>query len=243
ASVKILGPSRVWAATSHSESYAAADAGAARKIAEEIGLPEERYLHITTGEMDNPDYVKNSKERCYFCKAELFSGLAQLAAQKNIEVIFDGANQSDLGDFRPGERAAKEHQVRSPLREAELTKDEIREIARRHSLSFSEKAASACLASRIPYGTPVTAERLRRIERAEAAVRALGFNGFRVRYHDSVARLEMRPEDIGQILENGLREKVVAEIKQAGFAFVTVDLEGYRQGSLNSEIKQETDDG
>ncbi len=233
ASVRTLGPERVWAVTSESESYASGEAETAQNTAREIGLPDDRYVKIETSEIDNKNYVANPHDRCYFCKAELFGELTKIATEKNIAVIFDGANVSDSGDYRPGTKAADEFQVVSPLKEAGLDKDAIRAIARRHGLTVAEKAASACLASRIPHGIAVTAERLRQIDRAETAVRALGFDGFRVRYHRDVARLELRPQDIGRMLENEIREKIIAGVKNAGFRYVAVDLEGYRQGSLN----------
>jgi len=234
ASVTALGPERVWAVTSESESYASGEADRAVETAGAIGLRSEHYLRIKTRELENKEYAANPHNRCYFCKAELFSELTRIAGEKGIGVIFDGANVSDLGDYRPGAKAAEEFGVVSPLREAGLDKDAIRAIARRHDLAVAEKAASACLASRIPHGMVVTAERLGQIDRAELAVRSLGFDGFRVRYHGEVARLELRPDDISRVLDDSIREQVVTGIKNAGFRYVAVDLEGYRQGSLNS---------
>ncbi|MBN2226840.1 MAG: ATP-dependent sacrificial sulfur transferase LarE [candidate division Zixibacteria bacterium] len=233
ASVRALGPERVWAVTSDSESYASGEARAAQNTAREIGLAPERYLTIKTREIENQHYAANPPNRCYFCKAELFGELTRIAREKGVEVVFDGATVSDTGDYRPGAKAAEEFRVVSPLKEAGLDKEAIRAIARRHNLSVAGKAASACLASRIPHGIAVTAGRLRQIDRAESAVRKLGFDGFRVRYHRDVARLELRPEDIDRVLTRDMRDKIVRGIKDAGFRYVAVDLEGYRQGSLN----------
>ncbi|SYZ74586.1 conserved hypothetical protein [Candidatus Zixiibacteriota bacterium] len=237
ASVKALGHDNVWAVTSNSASLPEDEEREARLLAGEIGLPAEKHIIITTDEINDPNYRQNPIDRCYFCKKELFDKLKELSSQLGAEVVFDGANLSDLGDYRPGRKAAEEFQVVSPLLEAELTKDDLRGLARKYKLSFSEKPAAACLASRIPHGTEVTKERLRQIDTAESALRKLGFTGFRVRYHNDVARLEFRPEDIIRVLENGVKDKIVAEMKKAGFRYVALDLEGYRQGSLNQNLK------
>ncbi len=236
ASIKALGSEQVYAATAESPSFASGEAADSRMFAAEIGLPGERHLFLTTDELSNPGYRSNPANRCYFCKSELFSKLKTVAAERNIEIIFDGSNLSDTGDFRPGRQAGLEQGVVSPLLEAGLSKDELRQLARRHRLSFSDKPAAACLASRIPYGTEVTSDRLKQIDRAEAAVRGLGFKGFRVRYHNEVARLELQPDDIGRALDAEMRQKIISGIKNAGFKFVAVDLEGYRSGSLNRMI-------
>ncbi len=237
ASVKVLGKDNVWAVTSNSDSLPEEEEKEARRLAQEIGLPDERHLIITTEEINNPDYKKNPINRCYFCKQELFDKLKAMSSQLKAEAVFDGSNLSDTGDYRPGRQAAEEFQIVSPLLEAELDKNELREMARKYNLSFAEKPAAACLASRIPYGIEVTPERLHQIDMAETALRRLGFSGFRVRYHNEVARLELRPEDIVRVLENGIKDKIIDAIKKAGFKYVALDLEGYRQGSLNQNIK------
>jgi len=239
ASIKALGPDKVWAATSSSYSLPAGEKEEALRIAKEVGLKEDHHIIVATSEMDNPNYAENSVERCYFCKRELYTMLSTITQAKKIGVIFDGANVSDIGDFRPGYRAAQEKGVVSPLMEAGFIKEEVRELARKYDLSFSEKPAAACLASRIPYGTRVTPERLTLVDNAEQAVRDLGFFGIRIRFHGPVARLEVREEDIGRIFSDGIRDKLVAGIKNAGFKYVALDLEGYRTGSLNAEITAE----
>ncbi len=236
AAIKALGPGHVLAVTALSESYATGEKEAARKVARELGLTEKRHRFITTHEMDNENYVKNPADRCYWCKHTLYTELGAIAQLENMVVIFDGTNLSDTSDYRPGLKAAREMHVVSPLRETGLTKDDIRRIARKNQLSFAEKPATACLASRIPYGTSITTERLRMIDRAETAVREAGFEGFRVRYHHDVARLELRPEDLPRLLNKAIKETLIEKIKQAGFKYVAVDLEGYRTGSLNETL-------
>jgi len=234
--LKTLGPERTWGVTSVSASLAADEKDAADKIAVEIGLPAERHILIKTNEMSDPRYVSNNPDRCYFCKTELFSHLRKLAVDKNVDVIFDGTNLSDLSDYRPGRAAANEKKIVSPFVETGFTKEDVRVLARKYGLTFSEKPATPCLASRIPYGTEVTIERLRQIEAAELALRELGFKGFRVRYHHDVARLELSQNDILRIFENGVRQKIIDAIKNAGFRYASIDLEGYRQGSLNEGL-------
>lgn len=237
ASIKAIGADNVFAATSESASFASGEAEDSKKFAVEVGLNPKRHIFLTTDELDNPDYQKNPTNRCYFCKSELFSKLKTVAEKYKLDIIFDGSNASDVGDFRPGREAAKELDIASPLLEADLSKEELRELARTYNLSFSEKPAAACLASRFPYGTEITLDKLNQIDRAEAAVRRLGFQGFRVRYHNEVARLELKPEDIGRALDTDIRNKIVTEIKKTGFKFVALDLEGYSTGSLNRLIQ------
>lgn len=236
AAIKALRKDRVLAATALSQSYASGELEAARKIAEELGLPENRHRFIVTREMDNENYVKNPADRCYWCKITLYTELSAIAKRENMAVIFDGTNLSDAHDYRPGLKAAREMNVVSPLRESGLTKEDIRLIARQNSLSFADKPAGACLASRIPYGISITPERLGMIDKAETAVREAGFEGFRVRYHHDVARLELKPKDLPRLLESGIKDLLIKKIKEAGFKFVAVDLEGYRTGSLNEAL-------
>lgn len=237
ASVKAIGADNVYAATSESASFASGEADDSRKFAVEVGLNSERHIFLTTDELSNPEYTDNPTNRCYFCKNELFSKLKSVAEEYKIEITFDGSNASDVGDFRPGREAAKELGVASPLLEAGLNKDELRVMARKYNLSFSEKPAAACLASRFPYGTKITTEKLKQIDRAELVLHRLGFKGFRVRYHNEVARLELKPEDISRVLEADIRAKIITEIKNTGFKFVSLDLEGYSTGSLNRLIQ------
>ena len=236
ASIKAIGAENVYAATSESASFASGEAEDSKKFANEIGLDPKRHIFLITDEMSNPDYQNNPTNRCYFCKSELFSKLKTIADEQKVDVIFDGSNGSDVGDFRPGRDAAKELDIASPLLEAGLSKEELRELARKYNLSFAEKPAAACLSSRFPYGTKITKERLNQIDLAEAAISKLGFLGFRVRYHNEVARLELKPEDIGRALEEKIRNKIVTELKKVGFKFVALDLEGYSTGSLNRLI-------
>lgn len=186
---------------------------------------------IETAELQNPDYIANPANRCYFCKTELYATLQPLAIREGYRAILDGANADDLADFRPGERAAREHQVLSPLREAGLTKEEIHLLARRLGLPNWDKPASACLSSRIPQGVPVTAETLGQIEAAERVLRDLGFRRLRVRHHKEVARIEVPPEEFPRLLEQ--REAVLQGLKAAGYLFITLDLAGFKSGSLN----------
>ncbi|MCP4704549.1 MAG: ATP-dependent sacrificial sulfur transferase LarE [candidate division Zixibacteria bacterium] len=237
ASIKALGADNVYASTSESASFASGEGEESKKFAIEVGLKSDRHIFITTDEMDNPDYQKNPSNRCYFCKSELFTKLQTIANKYKVEVIFDGSNASDVGDYRPGRQAAEELNVASPLLEAGLSKEELRVLARKYNLSFAEKPAAACLSSRFPYGTKITFERLKQVDQAEVVLHQLGFKGFRVRYHNEVARLEFKPEDISRAMEPEIREKIILGIKSSGFKFVAVDLEGYSTGSLNRLLK------
>jgi len=197
-----------------------------------------RHEFIPTYEFDNPDYAKNDPDRCYHCKDELFTRLEELARERGYRHIIYGVNCDDLGDYRPGQQAARRHQVKAPLVEAGLSKAEIRELARLAGLPFWDRPASACLSSRIPYGTPVTAERVKTVERGEEAVRALGFRQFRVRYRGELVRLEFARDELGRALDLEMAARLVAIFKPLGFHYVTIDLEGYRQGSLNEVLRR-----
>lgn len=197
-----------------------------------------RHEFIPTYEFDNPDYVRNDPDRCYHCKDELFTRLEEVARERGYQHIVYGVNCDDLGDYRPGQQAANRHQVRAPLVEAGLTKAEIRELARQAGLPFWDRPAAACLSSRIPYGTAVTPERVKTIERGEEAVRALGFRQFRVRYHGELVRLEFAREELGRALDLKMATRLVEIFKPLGFLYVTIDLEGYRQGSLNEVLRR-----
>jgi uncharacterized protein len=186
-------------------------------------------------ELTDPRYASNNSQRCFFCKTELYSRLAVLARERGLAWVLDGTNCDDLGDHRPGLRAARDWNVRSPLVEAGITKREIREISNELGLRTWDKPAFACLSSRFSYGDPITVEKLRKVAQAERALRALGFRGCRVRHHDDVARIELKPDDLPRALE--LREQIVAGVSQAGYAFVALDLAGYRAGNLNKLLK------
>jgi pyridinium-3,5-biscarboxylic acid mononucleotide sulfurtransferase len=196
-----------------------------------------RHELIETREFDNPDYSRNDRNRCFHCKDELFTRLDELARNRAIEYVIYGVNVDDLGDYRPGQRAAKLHQVKAPLVEAGLTKAEIRELSKRAGLETWDRPASACLSSRIPYGTPVTIENVKTVERGEEAIKALGFRQFRVRFHGEVVRIEIAPEELDRAMSVAMAQKFIAIFKPLGFHYVTLDLEGYRQGSLNASLE------
>ena len=223
---------RAVAVTADSPSYPERHRALAIRIAREFGL---RHEIIKTAELDNPEYRANPANRCYFCKHELYTHLSRIAADRHA-VVVDGNNADDRGDYRPGRQAAREFGVRSPLDEVNLTKDEIRELSHRAGLPTWDEPASACLSSRIPYHTEVTDERLRMIERAEQAVRALGFRVFRVRHHDELARVEVARDEMPRALEPETAAAIVRELKAAGYRYVTLDLQGYRLGSLNEGL-------
>jgi uncharacterized protein len=205
----------------------------AEEFAREHGF---RHEYIATYEFDNPDYVKNDRDRCFHCKDELFTRLDEVARERGIEHVVYGVNVDDLGDYRPGQRAAKIHEVKAPLVEAGLTKAEIRELSKRAGLKTWDRPASACLSSRIPYGTPVTIQNVKTVDRGEDAIRALGFRQFRVRFHGDVVRIEIAPEELERAMTLEMSRAFTAIFKKLGFPYVTLDLEGYRQGSLNAVL-------
>ncbi len=231
---QVLGE-RVLAVTALSPSFSAHDRRQAEAFVRETGL---RHECIETREFENPLYVANNPDRCYHCKTELFSELVRLAAARGLAAVAYGANADDLRDFRPGHRAAAEYGVLAPLLEARLTKAEIRELSLRAGLSTWERPAASCLSSRVPYGTPVTVEDLTRIERAENILRELGFQQFRVRVHQDLARIEIAPAELPRALHLEMARALIERIKPLGFSYVTLDLEGYRQGSLNAALRK-----
>jgi uncharacterized protein len=196
-----------------------------------------RHEFIETREMENPKYRANGADRCYFCKDELFSALDDLAQARGFAAVAYGVNADDTLDFRPGHRAAKEHQVLAPLLDAGLRKAEIRLLSQSAGLPTWDRPASACLASRLPYGTEVTSERLALVERGEAALRELGFRQFRVRLHDNLARVEIAPDELSRAFQPQMAASIADRLKAAGFSYVSLDLEGYRQGSLNETLQ------
>jgi pyridinium-3,5-biscarboxylic acid mononucleotide sulfurtransferase len=224
---------RALSVTALSPSYSAHD----RNIVEDfVRAKNIHHEFIETHEMDNPAYRANASDRCFFCKDELFSVLDVLAQQRGFTATAYGVNADDTLDFRPGHRAAKEHRVLAPLLDAGLRKSEIRALSQRASLPTWDRPASACLASRLPYGTEVTPERLGLVERGEAALRNLGFRQFRVRLHDKLARVEVAPDEMPRALHPEMAAVIAKELKSAGFIYVSLDLEGYRQGSLNETV-------
>ncbi|PYV21609.1 MAG: ATP-dependent sacrificial sulfur transferase LarE [Acidobacteria bacterium] len=235
---RVLGK-RMLAVTALSASYSARDRREAQACVERFRFPHE---FVETGELENPAYRANSPNRCYFCKDELFQKLDELVRQRGYAAVAYGVNVDDQGDWRPGQRAAREHQVLTPLLDAELTKSEIRELARRAGLPVWDRPASACLSSRIAYGIEVTPERLAVVEKGEEALHELGFRQVRVRHHENLVRIEIAPEELPRALTPEMARKFVDIFKPLGFSlplgfsFVTLDLEGYRQGSLNTQL-------
>jgi pyridinium-3,5-biscarboxylic acid mononucleotide sulfurtransferase len=232
AAQQILGD-RAMSVTAESPSFSSYDREEVERFVRSQGLLHE---FIETHEIDNPAYRANASNRCYFCKDELFSVLDSLALERGFSAIAYGVNADDTLDFRPGHRAATEHRVLAPLLDADLRKTEIRELSRRAGLPTWDRPASACLASRLPYGTEVTPERLSLVERGEAALRELGFLQFRVRLHDQLARVEISPEEMARALSPQMASEIAARLKAAGFTYVALDLQGYRQGSLNENL-------
>jgi pyridinium-3,5-biscarboxylic acid mononucleotide sulfurtransferase len=221
-------------ATADSETYPESELEETRRLAELLGM---RHVVIRTRELDNPEYARNPPNRCYFCKEELFSRLEPLAAVEGGAQLIYGANMDDLGDHRPGMQAAKCKGVRAPMIEAELGKEEIRVISRDLGLPTWDKPSFACLSSRFQYGEQITAEKLRQIDAAEAFIRSLGFRQFRVRHHDRLARIELPPEEIPRLWDEGRREAIVARFRELGYLYVTVDLQGFRSGSANEVLR------
>ena len=195
-----------------------------------------RHEYIETHEFDNPDYVKNDANRCFHCKDELFQRLEAVRAQRSFAHIVYGVNTDDLGDYRPGQRAAKLHHAQAPLVEAGLAKAEIRELSRLAGLATWDRPASACLSSRIPYGTPVTIQNVKTVERGEEEIKALGFRQFRVRFHGDLVRIEIAKDELARALTLEMARAFTGIFKPLGFLYVTVDCEGYRQGSLNAAL-------
>ena len=237
AAVKALGKENVLVVTGDSESLPREELSEALRFIDNLGLTERRRV-VRTEELQDERYAVNPQERCFFCKQELYGRLAALARQEGLRHVLDGCNASDVGDHRPGRRAAKLHQVQSPLLEAGLYKEEIRLIARAEGLAIWDKPQSACLASRIPYGERVTPQRLQMIEAAERFLRSRGFRQMRVRHHGQVARIELEETDLGRIQEPALREEIVQEFRRIGFLWVTLDMNPFRSGSMNVMLEE-----
>lgn len=231
AAVRVLGAARVLAVTGRSAAYPVVQREMAVECARRFGIP---HLEIDTDELADPNYVANPSNRCYYCKTELWSRLADVAAARGLAVVLDGSNADDARDYRPGGRAAREHGVRSPLQEAGLRKVEVRELSHRMGLPTWDQPSAPCLSSRIPYGLAVTRQRLRGIEAAEAALRARGFREFRVRHHGEVARLELAPAEMARALSDA--GPLNHLLRGLGFRRVLLDVEGYRRGALNEGL-------
>lgn len=235
--VDVLGPERVLGVTGVSESLAPYERNDAADIARQIGAP---HLELNTNELQNEDYASNPTNRCYFCKSELFSNLGDVARERGIAWIADGNNADDRGDHRPGMVAGHERGVRSPLQEAGLTKVEIRFFSKERGLPIWDKPAAPCLSSRIPYGQRVTVKKLEQIGKAELYLRRLGLRNVRVRHHETIARIEVPRADMSRFFEDGVADGVVRQLKELGFQYVTLDLQGFRSGSLNEALAGRT---
>ena len=205
----------------------------AEAFVREFGIAHE---YVETHEFENPDYVKNDASRCFHCKDELFTVLERVAAERGYSSIVYGVNKDDLGDYRPGQKAAKLHQVKAPLVDAGLTKAEIRELSRLSGLPTWDRPAAACLSSRIPYGTPVTIENIKTVEIGEEEIKALGFRQFRTRFHGELVRIEIAPDELARALNVEMARQLTGIFKRLGYKYVALDLEGYRQGSLNEVL-------
>ena len=216
--------------TADSETYPASELAEARRLGELLGM---RHVVVKTEELQNPDYARNPANRCFFCKEELFLKLQPIAAREGARALVYGANMDDLGDHRPGMKAAERSGVRAPLIEAGLWKTEIRELSRRLGLPTWDKPSFACLSSRFQYGDRITAEKLRRVDAAEEFLRSLGFRQFRVRHHDRLARLEIAKDELSRLWEEGRQEAIVTRLRELGYLYVAVDLAGFQSGSAN----------
>jgi uncharacterized protein len=229
-----VGAANLLAVIAQSPTYPKEEVEGAIEQAKALGV---KCRIIDTEEFQDENFVTNPTDRCYFCKKELFAKLNEIAAEGGFKSVVDGSNQDDLSDFRPGTRAKNDFGVRSPLQEVELTKIEIRELSRRAGLPTWDKPSMACLSSRIPYGMRITAEALYRIGEAEKFIRSLGLKQVRVRHHDVMARIEIDPDELGEVLRDSVRDKITKKLEELGYFFVTLDLKGYRTGSMNEVLE------
>lgn len=232
---QVLGD-KALAVTAASPTYPQREVESATELAKKLGL---RHMVVDSHEMDDPNFVANDNYRCYYCKGELFHVLKAIAEHEGIQWVADGSNTDDLKDFRPGRKAAQELGVRSPLVEAELNKADIRALSREMGLPTWDKPPLACLASRLPYGTKVTPDAVEQVAKAEEYLLGLGLKQLRVRHHGSIARIEVDPQDIPLFLDVTKRQEVVAKLRSLGYTYVTLDLQGYRTGSMNEIQTQE----
>ena len=230
---KTLPEENILAVTAVSETYTSSELAQAKRFAKSLGV---KHKMIFTNEFRDVNFRKNSKERCYYCKKELFSRLVNLAKQKGLRQVIDASNLDDKKDFRPGSRAKKDFGVRSPLQEARLTKDDIRKFSRKLSLGTWNMPSMACLASRIPYGEEISKGLLKKIEKAEHFIKKTGIKNVRVRSHGDVARIEVDKKDTKRFLNSKFCDRIVKNLKGLGFCYITLDLQGYRTGSLNESL-------
>jgi pyridinium-3,5-biscarboxylic acid mononucleotide sulfurtransferase len=236
AAADTLGARNVLACISMGPSEPGSMCEKARDVARDIGV---ELMIVEAGELEDPNFAANNADRCFHCKSHLCQTLLDIANQRGFPHVIFGTNFDDLDDYRPGNKATKVFGVRSPLAEAGLTKDEIRQLSREAGLATADQPASPCLASRIPYGLEVTEQRLRQIDQAEDVLRSLGFVECRVRHHDKIARIEVRRQDVARLLAEPVRSTIVEKLKALGFQFVTADLQGFRSGSLNESLSDE----
>ncbi len=227
----VLGEPNVVALTAVSPSLPERDRQEAEALARQIGV---RHVLVVSEEFSNPNYLANTPQRCFFCKEEVYGKFVAYARENGYRAVVDGTNADDTHDYRPGRQAALRYGIRSPLQQANLTKAEVRQLARELGLPNWDKPSAACLASRVPYGTPITAETLQRIDQAEQILRVMGFRQVRVRHHGLLARIEVEPPDFARLLEQ--REEITRQYKELGYTYVTLDLEGFRSGSMNEAL-------
>jgi len=230
---------RVVALLASSPTYPESEITQAKEMAGQMGV---RWIEVQSNELEIPNFAQNTPQRCYYCKHELFGVCQEKAKDLGLKYVADGANLDDTGDFRPGMAAARELGVRSPLMEAGLTKAEVRELSCWMGLPTWDKPSLACLSSRFPYGTEITLPRLEQVRIAENHLRSLGFRQLRVRYHGDLARVEVEPREVNRLLDEKVREQVVRQLKEAGFIYVTLDLQGYRTGAMNEGLKTQKKD-
>ena len=230
---EVLGDKAI-AVTAVSPSLAPSELEEAKTLASELGL---NFMTLNTKEVEREDYQANNPDRCFFCKDELYSHLIRYAEEEGYKFVLNGTNKDDLGDYRPGIEAAKQYGVLSPMVDVNLTKEEIRLLSKDMDLNTWDKPAQACLSSRIPYGTTVTVEALTKIAKAEHFLRTKGFKQLRVRHHDTIARIEMEPTDFQDLISEPLRTEITEAFKDFGYSYVTLDMDGFRSGSLNEILK------
>ena len=228
------------AVTATSETYPSEELEEAKLLAGKINA---KQVVINTSELEDERFLSNPPERCYYCKSELFTKIKEIAQEKSIPYIIDGANADDSFDFRPGHKAGKELGVRSPLKEVDLNKDEIRALSKEMNLATWDKPSFACLASRFPYGHKITESKLDQVHKAESFMRLKGFHTFRVRHHDNIARIEVKPTDFPKICDDALRSEIISHFKGLGYTYVTLDLMGFRSGSMNEVLTEEIING